>query len=78
MNLRQCMFAGMLLVPGRRRMAKGLLAAVCAVMAMGTMTGCGVGTCTDLGARPGTYIMTVSGSVGGAQVSQKVKLVVTP
>jgi len=72
--------AGLLLVlvPGRRRVAKGLLAAVCAVMAMGTMTGCGTGTCTDLGTRPGTYTITVTGSVGGAVVSQKVKLVVTP
>lgn len=74
------MLAGLLLVlvPGRRRAVKGLLSAICAVLAVGAMTGCGTGNCTDLGTRPGTYMITVSGSVGGAQVSQKVKLVVTP
>jgi hypothetical protein len=72
--------AGLLLVlvPGRRRAIRGLLSVVCSVVVMGTMTGCGTGTCTDLGTRPGTYTITVSGSMGGAQVSQKVKLVVTP
>lgn len=39
---------------------------------------CGTGTCTDLGTRPGTYTITVTGSVGGTVVSQKVKLVVAP
>lgn len=68
----------LLLVPGRRRAIRGLLGVVCAVAMMGTMTGCGTGNCTDLGTRPGTYTITVSGSVGGAQVSQKVRLVVTP
>jgi hypothetical protein len=68
----------LLLVPGRRRAVRGLLGVVCSVAMMGTMTGCGTGTCTDLGTRPGTYTITVTGSVGGAQVSQKVKLVVTP
>jgi hypothetical protein len=67
----------LLLVP-RRRWAKSLLAVICAVAAMGAMTGCGTGNCTDLGTRPGSYMVTVTGSVGGTQVSQKVKLVVTP
>ena len=68
----------MVLVPGRRRVVKSLLAVVCAVMAMGMMTGCGTGNCTDLGTRPGTYTITVTGSAGGAVASQKVRLVVKP
>lgn len=67
----------MLLFVPRRKMVR-LLGVLCAVLAMGAMTGCGTGNCTDLGTRPGSYTVTVSGSVGGAQVSQKVKLVVTP
>lgn len=67
----------LLLVPNRR-LAKGLLTLFCAVFALGAMTGCGTGNCTDLGTRPGTYTITVTGSMGGAQISQKVKLVVTP
>jgi hypothetical protein len=62
----------------RRRVLKGLLSAVFAMALMGGMTGCGTGNCTDLGTRPGTYTITVTGSVGGVQVSQKVKLLVTP
>ncbi|RZU42560.1 Ig-like domain-containing protein [Edaphobacter modestus] len=68
----------LLLVPGRRRAVRGLLTVVCTVLAMGAMTGCGTGNCTDLGTRPGTYTITVTGNMGGTQVSQKVKLVVTP
>jgi hypothetical protein len=72
--------AGLLLfyAPKRRRVLKGLLAVLCAVMTMGAITGCGTGNCTDLGTRPGTYTITVTGSAGGAMMSQKVKLVVTP
>jgi hypothetical protein len=72
--------AGLLvvLVPGRRRVVKSLLAAVCAVTAMGAMTGCGLGNCTDLGTRPGSYTITVTASAGGSAVSQRVKLVVKP
>jgi hypothetical protein len=72
--------AGLLVifVPKRRYSLKTLLAAVCAVLAMGAVTGCGTGNCTDLGSRPGTYIVTVTGSAGGPVISQKVKLVVTP
>lgn len=66
------------LVPRRRRAIKGLLAAVCAITAIAAMTGCGTGNCTDLGTRPGTYTITITGSAGGAQVSQKVKLIVKP
>ncbi|WP_157467251.1 hypothetical protein [Edaphobacter aggregans] len=74
------MLAGLLvvLVPGRRRVVRSLLAVVCAATAMGAMTGCVTGNCTDLGTRPGTYAIAVTGSAGGAVVSQKVKLVVTP
>lgn len=70
---------GLLLVlAGRRRAVRGLLGVVCAVAMISAMTGCGTGNCTDLGTRPGTYTITVTGSVGGAVVSQKLKLVVTP
>lgn len=67
-----------MMVTGRRRAAKGLLVLMVGVVAMSGITGCGTGNCTDLGTRPGTYAITVTGSVGGVQVSQKVKLVVTP
>ncbi|MBS1800976.1 MAG: Ig-like domain repeat protein [Acidobacteria bacterium] len=66
------------LVPQRRRALQSLLIALCAVLAMGAMTGCGTGNCTDLGSRPGTYTVTVTGSAGGFSVSQKVTLVVKP
>ena len=68
----------LLALAGRRRTLKGLLALFFAVTMVSGMTGCGTGNCTDLGTRPGTYTITVVGSAGGAQVSQKVKLVVTP
>ncbi|QHS52165.1 Ig-like domain-containing protein [Edaphobacter sp. 12200R-103] len=72
--------AGVLLMMAsrRRRTVKQLLVVLCAVGTIGVMSGCGTGNCTDLGTRPGTYTITVMGSVGGAQVSQMVKLVVTP
>jgi hypothetical protein len=74
------MMAGLLaiLVPKRRAALRSLLAAFCAVLAMGAATGCSTGNCTDLGSRPGTYTVTVTGSSGGVSVSQKVKLVVKP
>lgn len=68
----------LLLAPRRRRALKGLLVVLCAAGAMSAMSGCGTGNCTDLGTMPGTYTITVTGSAGGAQISQKVKLVVTP
>jgi hypothetical protein len=68
----------LLLAPLRRRAMKSLVAVLFAVVAMSAISGCGTGNCTDLGTRPGTYMITVTGSAGGAQVSQKVKLVVTP
>lgn len=68
----------LILAPKRRRAIRGLLAALCAITAMTAMTGCGTGNCTDLGTRPGTYTITITGSAGGSQVSQKVKLVVKP
>lgn len=72
--------AGVLLLwaPRRRRAMKRLLAVLCAVSAMSLMTGCGIGACTDLGTKPGTYSITVTGSAGADQVSQTVTLVVTP
>jgi hypothetical protein len=74
------MMAGLLtiLVPKRRQALRSLLTLLCAVLAMGAATGCGTGNCTDLGSRPGTYTVTVTGSSGGVSVSQKVKLMVKP
>jgi predicted secreted protein len=66
------------LIPKRRRAIKGLFAAVCAITAMSAITGCGTGNCTDLGTRPGTYTITITGSAGSTQVSHKVKLIVKP
>ncbi|HEX2918184.1 MAG TPA: Ig-like domain-containing protein [Edaphobacter sp.] len=68
----------LLVAPRRRRALKGLLVMLCVVGAISAMSGCGIGNCTDLGTRPGSYMITVTGSAGGTQVSQKVKLVVTP
>jgi hypothetical protein len=72
--------AGLLLaiIPKRRRPLKHLLAALISIAAIASMTGCGTGNCTDLGTRPGTYTITVTGRSGGAIVSQKVKLIVKP
>ncbi|QNI36554.1 hypothetical protein [Edaphobacter albus] len=68
----------LLFAVSRKRRWKGLLAVVCAALAISSMAGCSFGNCTDLGTLPGDYIVTVVGNAGGAQVSQKVKLVVTP
>jgi hypothetical protein len=72
--------AGLMAVvlPRRLRAVRRLLGVVCAVVAIGAMTGCGAGHCTDLGTRPGSYMITVTGSSGGMVVSQKVRLVVKP
>jgi hypothetical protein len=67
------------LVPRRRKMLRRVFIAFVAVGVIGGMTGCG--SCTDLGTRPGTYTILVTGrSTGGAMltVSQKVTLKVTP
>ena len=73
-------FAGLLLalIPKQRRPLKHLLAALVSIAAVASMTGCGTGNCTDLGTRPGNYIVTITGQSGGATVSQKVKLTVKP
>jgi hypothetical protein len=65
----------MLFVPKRRRALKGLLAviAMCGFIAM---TGCGA--CTDLGTKPGTYTIKVTGlSTGAAPVTNVQKVQVT-
>lgn len=68
----------LILIPKRHRAVKVLLSALFSLTTLATLTGCGTGNCTDLGTRPGTYTITVSGSASGKQVSQKVKLVVRP
>ncbi len=68
-----CMPCAMPLVAGllmfltpRRRRWRSLLAAFIGTCSLGTMSGCGTGNCTDLGTRPGTYRMTVTGTSTGA------------
>lgn len=72
------LLAGVVVVftPRRRRSLKGLLALVCAVLVLGSVSGCGTGNCTDLGSRPGSY--TVSVRLSGTAGVQKVVLVVRP
>ncbi len=69
----------MLFIPGtRRRALKGLLMALVALCGLPAMMGCG--NCTDLGTRPGTYTINVTGTAVGSTptvVSQKVTVTVT-
>jgi hypothetical protein len=69
----------MLFIPRRRRRAlKGLLIALVAFCGLTAMMGCG--NCTDLGTRPGTYTINVTGTALGSTstvVSQKVTVTVT-
>ena len=70
-------FAGvlMLFLPKRRRGMNGLWALI-AMVGLITMIGCG--TCTDLGTRPGTYTIKVTGvSTGLAQTANFQKVQVT-
>ncbi len=71
--------AGLLifLLPKRRRALKGLLILLAMTGAL-TMTGCGA--CTNLGTRPGTYTIQITGtSLGSNQVTvtQSVQITVT-
>jgi hypothetical protein len=70
--------AGLLVmfVPRRLRQWRDLLAVVCTVLVLGSVSGCGTGNCTDLGSRPGTY--TISVRLSDVSGVQKVKLVVKP
>ena len=68
----------LLLVPRRRRAMKGLVVALVALCGLTAMVGCG--NCTDLGTRPGTYTINVTGTAMGStptMVTQKVTLTVT-
>ncbi len=68
----------MLFLPGKKRRAlKGLLMALVAFCGLTAMVGCG--NCTDLGTRPGTYTINVTGTALGSTtvVSQKVTVTVT-
>ena len=78
-NLAPPLLAGLLifLLPKRRRALKSLLTliAMCGVIAM---TGCGA--CTDLGTRPGTYTIQITGTSTGSNqitVTQNVQVTVT-
>lgn len=75
------MFAGLLLLflPRRRKAIQSLLTLLIALATITTITGCGA--CTDLGTRPGTYTITITGtSTGSAQISttQQVQVTVIP
>lgn len=75
------MFAGLLLLflPRRRKAIQGLFTLLIALATITTITGCGA--CTDLGTRPGTYTITITGtSTGTAQISstQQVQVTVIP
>jgi Bacterial Ig-like domain (group 3) len=69
-----------LLLPGRkRRTITRLLMVLAAFCSIAAISGCG--NCTDLGTRPGTYTINVTGATQGAvrlTVSQKVTLNVVP
>jgi hypothetical protein len=66
-----------LLIPARRRRWLKLLVALIAIAGAMQLTGCG--NCTDLGTRPATYTIEVTGTAvqGGATASQPVKINVT-
>ena len=63
-----------LLLPARRRRWLKLLVALIAIAGAMQLTGCG--NCTDLGTRPATYSIEVTGTAaqGGATASQAVKI----
>ncbi len=72
--------AGLLLFLVPRRRFRSLLAALMAACAFETIIGCATGNCTDLGTRPGTYRMTVTGTSTGAApavVSREIVVKVT-
>ena len=57
----------LLIVPGRRRWLRALLAVV-AVAAVTQISGCS--TCTDLGTRPATYTFQVTGTASSSSTTQ--------
>jgi hypothetical protein len=66
-----------LLLPGKRRPIRSLLAAVLAIYGTASLTGCSA--CTDLGTKPGSYTIRVIGTgiwQSGRAVSTKVKVTV--
>jgi hypothetical protein len=72
------MLAGLavIFIPGKRRWLRALIAMVAIASAM-QITGCG--TCTDLGTRPNTYTIQITGTATGTgeAASQVVTLNVT-
>jgi hypothetical protein len=64
----------LLLVPGRRRWLRSLIA-MAVVAAATQMTGCG--TCTDLGTRPATYTFQVTGTATGSSTTQAQSVTLT-
>lgn len=70
----------LLLAPKRRYAWRRLLMICIAAGALGTTIGCGTGNCTDLGTRPGTYKISVTGTSGGtpqAVITREVLVKVT-
>jgi hypothetical protein len=65
-----------LFIPAKRRRGiKGPLVALIALCGMATLSGCGA--CTDLGTKPGSYMIRVIGTSGASVVTTKVQVVVT-
>ncbi len=60
-------------VPGRRRWLRMLVALIAVAGAM-QMTGCG--NCTDLGTRPATYTIQVTGTAAGSGEVQSTSVTV--
>jgi hypothetical protein len=64
-----------LFIPAKRRRGiKGPLVALIALCGMATLSGCGA--CTDLGTKPGSYMIRVIGTSGASVVTTKVQVVV--
>jgi hypothetical protein len=64
-----------LMVPLRRRRWLKLLIALVAMMGAMQMSGCG--NCTDLGTRPATYTIEVTGTAAGAGAAATASQAVT-
>jgi parallel beta-helix repeat protein len=61
------------LIPGRRRWLRALMALIAIAVAM-QITGCG--NCTDLGTRPNTYTIQITGTASGAGAPAELQNVV--
>jgi hypothetical protein len=66
----------LLCVPRRRTSIRPLLSLLLAALTLASLSGCG--NCTDLGTRPGTYTIQITGtSIGDTPTTISQKLTVT-